>query len=146
MSHKGNNERPGLKFVSSPDRLWLTQTKIAFSGYFPEMKKIIPVVILALFAQAVFGQSRTKTTDTAKNKPAGAASPFRMHYDDLFKKNPDGSTSPVQPLEINGEMVPTSTKLTNGVKYGGLDLLGNSGHDLLVDTLRGVVIIRKFLK
>lgn len=101
-------------------------------------------MIFVCFSVPAFSQSKQNTKDTSKN--IAAPSPFRMHYDDLFRKNPDGSTSPVQPLMINGEMVPTSTKLQNGVKYGGLDLLGNSGHDALVDTLRGVVIVRKFLK
>jgi hypothetical protein len=102
-------------------------------------------MIFSLFAAVVAGQSKKKMKDTIKTTGA-VSSPFRMHYDDLFRKNADGSTSPVQPLMINGEMVPTSTKLINGVKYGGLDLLRNSGHDLLVDTLRGVVIVRKILK
>jgi hypothetical protein len=93
----------------------------------------------------VFGQSKTKTTDTGKNKPVSATA-FKMHYDDLFRHNADGTISPVKILQINGEMVNTDTKIAAGVKYGGINLSAYTGHDMLVDTLRGVVIIRQILK
>ena len=69
-----------------------------------------------------------------------------MHYDDLFKHNADGTISPIRPLEINGEMVGTDTKIATGVKYGGIDLSAYTGHDMLVDTQRSVVIIRQVVK
>ncbi len=69
-----------------------------------------------------------------------------MHYDDLFKHNADGSTSPIRPLEINGEMVGTDTKIVNGLKYGGIVLSAYLDHDMLVDTQRSVVIIRQIIK
>jgi len=105
------------------------------------MKTVLLVAFFALFAVCASAQTKSKT-DTTQPVP----SPFRMHFDDLFQKNPDDSTSPKQQLMINGEMVPTSTKLKNGVKYGGLDIMANSGRDLLVDTARGVVIVRGFVK
>jgi hypothetical protein len=108
------------------------------------MKTILIAAIFTLFAAAASAQA--KTNDTSKTKPAGNPSPFRMHFTQLFRQNADASWSPVQPLMINGEMVPTSTRLKNDNKYGGLDLLGNSNRDLLVDTLRGVVIVHGFVK
>lgn len=107
------------------------------------MKTVLLIAFFVLFAFAAFAQTKSKTDTT---KTGVAPSPFRMHFDDLFKKNPDGSTSPVQQLMINGEMIPTSTKLANGIKYGGLDIMGNTGRDLLVDTLKGVVIVHGFVK
>jgi phosphatidylserine synthase len=110
------------------------------------MKTILLAACFALFAAAASAQTKSKTADTSKTKPAGVPSPFRMHFSQLFRQNADASWSPVQPLMINGEMVPTSTKLVNGIKYGGLDLMGNQGSDLWVDTLRGVVIVHGFVK
>jgi hypothetical protein len=110
------------------------------------MKRILLAISFLLFTAIAFGQARNKSTDTPKTKPAGIKSPFRMHFNQLFRQNADNSYSPVLPLMINGEMIPTSTKLANGVKYGGLDLMANTNRDLLVDTLRGVVIVHGFVK
>jgi hypothetical protein len=112
------------------------------------MKAIILIFFGILFAGVAFSQSRAKVRDTAaKNTPAAIPpTAFRMHYDDLFKRNADNSVSPVQPLQINGEIVNTAMRIGPGIKYGGVDIAAYAGHDMLVDTLRGVVIIRKFLK
>ncbi|HWD90547.1 MAG TPA: hypothetical protein VG367_20620 [Mucilaginibacter sp.] len=110
------------------------------------MKTSLLAAFLALFAITATAQSKNKRTDTSKTNAAGSPSPFRMHFSQLFRQNADASWSPVQPLMINGEMVPTSTKLTNGIKYGGLDLMGNQANDLWVDTLKGVVIVHGFAK
>jgi hypothetical protein len=109
------------------------------------MKNINLTISLCLFAGLAFGQSKTKTTDTAKNA-AVSKTAFKMHYDDLFRHNADGTISPKQILQINGEMVNTDTKIAVGTKYGGVDLSAYTGHDMLVDTLRGVVIIRQVVK
>ena len=69
-----------------------------------------------------------------------------MHYDDIFKHNADGSISPKQILQINGEMVNTDTKIAAGTKYGGIDLSAYTAHDMMVDTSRGVIIIRQVIK
>jgi hypothetical protein len=110
------------------------------------MERITLAMIYMLFAIVAVGQSKQKTTDTAKNSPAPSTTTFRMHFDDIFKRNADNTVSPKLPLEINGEMVNTSTKIVGGVKYGGIDISYYAGHDALVDTLKGVVIIRQFLK
>jgi len=110
------------------------------------MKTIFLAAVFAVAATGACAQSKNKAADTAKSNAATAPGPFRMHFNQLFRQNADASYSPVQPLMINGEMVPTSTRLKNGLKYGGLDLMANSGRDLLVDTLRGVVIVHGFAK
>ncbi|MGZ3890588.1 MAG: hypothetical protein ACXVIY_05435 [Mucilaginibacter sp.] len=110
------------------------------------MKRLTLALICILFAIVAAGQSKKKTTDTAKNTPAPSTTSFRMLFDDIFKRNADNTVSPRLPLEINGEMVGTSTKIVGGAKYGGIDISYYTGHDALVDTLKGVVIIRQFLK
>jgi len=113
----------------------------------PKMKNLIIILLLWLSAFAAAAQSKKdKRVDTADNKPAPTSTMFKMRYDDLFSQNADATWSPKQPLMINGEMVGTDTKLAIGVRYGGIDLLGSSGHDMLVDTARGVVIIRQVVK
>jgi len=109
------------------------------------MKKLILLLALAAFANCAFCQAKPKKPAAVKDTLANSATSFKMHYDDLFKRNADNTISPVQQLMINGEMVPTSTKIANGVTYGGINLMDYTGHDMLVDTARGVVIIRKFL-
>ena len=105
------------------------------------MKKLIPLLALTLSAAGVFGQSKGTVKDTTASPTA-----FKMSYDDLFRHNADNSVSPKQPLMINGELVNTDIKITNGVKYGGVYLSNYAGHDMLVDTAKGLVIIRRFIK
>jgi hypothetical protein len=105
------------------------------------MKKIVLLLALVLCATAVFGQSKGAGKDTT-----ASATAFKMSYDDLFRHNADNSVSPKQPLMINGELVNTDTKITNGVKYGGVYVASFAGHDMIVDTAKGLVIIRRFLK
>lgn len=99
------------------------------------------VLALVLSVTVVFGQSQTRGKDTTVSATA-----FKMSYDDLFRHNADNSVSPKQPVMINGELVNTATRIANGVKYGGVYLANYADHDMLVDTAKGLVIIRKFLK
>lgn len=112
------------------------------------MKKLILILTLFLCVQVASAQSKKdKRIDTTQDKPTPTSpTMFRMHYADLFRQNADASWSPKQPLMINGEMVGTNVKIARGARYGGLDLLGDFGHDAMVDTAKGVVIIRKFVK
>jgi hypothetical protein len=109
------------------------------------MKTTFLAIALCLCTALAFGQSKNKIIDSPKNTSVSKTA-FKMHYDDIFKHNADGTISPKQILQINGEMVNTDTKIAAGAKYGGLDLSAYTGHDMLVDTLRGVVIIRQVLK
>lgn len=112
------------------------------------MKILLFILALFLSIQAASAQSKKdKRIDTTQDKPTPSSpTMFRMHYADLFRQNVDATWSPKQPLMINGEMVGTDVKLVRGARYGGLDLLGDFGHDAMVDTARGVVIIRQFVK
>jgi len=105
------------------------------------------MIALALIAGAAFCQQQRQdnTIDTTKNTPVTSATAFRMHYDDLFKRNVDGSVSPVQIIQINGEILNSGVKIVSGETYGGINISAYAGHDMLVDTAKGVVIIRKFL-
>ncbi|MDB5026240.1 MAG: hypothetical protein JWP78_3995 [Mucilaginibacter sp.] len=107
------------------------------------MKNLILIAALASSVNCAFSQSRPKTTDTAKNQSVTRAVSFRVSYDQVFKRNTDGSFSAIQPVQINGETVGSGLAFFRGTTFGGVDVAAYEGHDLLIDTLKGVVIIRK---
>lgn len=109
------------------------------------MKKLTLVIALALANVWAFSQTKTKNSDTAKNAPVTTTTAFRVNYDYVFKRNTDGSYSPLHPVQINGEMMGSGASFPVGTPFGGVDVGAYAGHDLLIDTVRGVVIIRKFL-
>ncbi|HVW14793.1 MAG TPA: hypothetical protein VHB54_13240 [Mucilaginibacter sp.] len=109
------------------------------------MKPLITAV-LAFCSLVGLGQAKPKPAAATDDTTSIPSTAFRMHFDDLFRHNADNSISPMLPLEIHGEMVNTATKIANGVKYGGIEIMRYTGHDALVDTMRGVVIVHKFLK
>jgi len=109
------------------------------------MKKLILIPVLVLLGSFVFGQTKPKSTDTTKNQSVTRTASFRMRYDQVFKRNTDGSFSALQPVQINGETVGSGLAFTRGTTFGGVDIATYEGHDLLVDTIKGVVIIRKVL-
>ena len=108
------------------------------------MKTLFTLIALTLSVNCAFCQIETKQPDTTGKRPALTPTVFSMHFDQVFKRNMDGSYSPLQPVMINGESMNAGTQLTAGVTFGGMDITAHPGHDLLVDTVKGVVIIRGF--
>ncbi len=108
------------------------------------------IIILAIASNCAFSQAKTKTktTDTAQRAPAAApsATAFRAKFDDLFKRNNDGSFSPVKPVQINGVVMGSDVPFKAGTTFGGVDVGAYEGHDMLIDTVKSVVIIRSFFK
>lgn len=107
------------------------------------MKKLILIAALALSANGAFSQTKAKTTDTAKSPSVTRTASFRVRYDQVFKRNDDGSFSAIQPVQINGETIGSGLPFTRGTTFGGVDVAAHEGHDLLIDTIKSVVIIRK---
>lgn len=110
------------------------------------MKTIILTAVLSFSAIAAFSQTKLSPTDSAKASTVSPSTAFKMRFDQVFKRNTDGSFSPIRPVQINGEEVNTGVTITSGVSYGGVDIPSFEGHYLLVDTIKSVYIIRKFLK
>jgi hypothetical protein len=110
------------------------------------MKTIILIAALSLPAMAAYSQTKPSSADSAKASVVSSSTAFKMRFDQVFKRNTDGSYSPIRPIQINGEAVNTGVFITPGVSYGGVDVAAFQGHYLLVDTIRDVYIIRKFLK
>jgi len=108
------------------------------------MKKLILLTVLIVGTVTAFGQTRTK--DTSKNTPVTTNTAFRVKYDYVFKRNSDGSYTTQYPVQINGDIIGSGTSFQPGTPFGGVDVAAHAGHELLIDTVRRVVIIRKFLK
>ncbi|HTD41913.1 MAG TPA: hypothetical protein VK671_14895 [Mucilaginibacter sp.] len=110
------------------------------------MKKLILIVALSVSAAYAFCQTKKPAPDSAKASAVSSSTAFKMRFDQVFKRNTDGSFSPIMPIQINGEAVGTGVQITSAVSYGGVDVPSFEGHYLLVDTIKRMYIIRKFLK
>lgn len=110
------------------------------------MKKLISVIVLATVTVGAFGQTKTKTNDTSKNTPVTTNTAFRVKYDYVFKRNSDGSYTTLYPVQVNGDIIGSGVSFQAGTPFGGVDVAAHAGHDLLIDTVKRVVIIRQFLK
>ena len=53
--------------------------------------------------------------------PVGASAQQTLNCSD-FKKNPDGSWSPVRPVTLNGVTMGPGVSFNPGVSFGGVDL------------------------
>ena len=71
---------------------------------------------------------------------------FRVKFDDVFKRNTDGSYSTLYPVQINGDIIGSGASFPVGTPFGGVDVGAYAGHDIMIDTVNRVVIIRRFLK
>ena len=107
------------------------------------MKKFILIIALAIAADCAFGQTTKKAIDTAKNDPVPSSTARRVTFDQVFKRNFDGSFSAIRPVQINGENLNSDIPFTRGKTFGGVDLAGYAEHDLLIDTSGRMIIIRK---
>jgi hypothetical protein len=107
------------------------------------MKKLILLTVLIISTADAFGQ--TKTNDTSKNAPVITTTAFRVKYDDVFKRNSDGSYTTLHPVQINGDIIGSGASFPPGTSFGGVDVAAYAGHDILIDTVNKVVIIRRFL-
>lgn len=108
------------------------------------MKKLILLIALAITSIGAFGQA--KTNDTSKNTPGTTNTAFRVKYDYVFKRNPDGSYTAQYPVQINGDIIGSGASFPPGRSFGGIDVAAYAGHDILIDTVNKVIIIRRFLK
>jgi hypothetical protein len=107
------------------------------------MKKFILIIALAIAANCAIGQTTRKAIDTAKNDPVPSSTAHRVTYEQVFKRNTDGSFSAIRPVQINGENIGSDIPFTRGTTFGGVDVAGYADHDLLIDTVGRLVVIRK---
>jgi membrane protein involved in colicin uptake len=112
------------------------------------MKNLFLIIILVIASNCAFGQAKTKAkpTDTAQRAPAATSTAFRAKFDDIFKRNNDGSFSPIKSVQINGVVMGSDVPFNAGTTFGGVDVGAYEGHDMLIDTVKSVVIIRSFVK
>lgn len=104
------------------------------------------MIVLVVTTLGALGQIKTKTKDTTKNTPVTTNTAFRVRYDYVFKRNTDGSYTTLYPVQVNGDIIGSGASFPPGTSFGGIDVAAYAGHYLLIDTVKRVVIIRKFLK
>ena len=109
------------------------------------MKKLLLSIALIMSASFAFCQTKTDSPKTSVSNVSNTA--FRVKFDDLFISNPNGSVTPKYRTQVGGvTMGPGGVAFQSGVSMGGLDIAANKGHDMLIDTVKGIVIIRGIFK
>lgn len=103
------------------------------------MKKIVLTSLVALIGYLGYGQSKI---DSAQKATQQSKTAFRVSFETVFKTNTDGSISPKYQTQVGGVIMGPGVAMNNGVSMGGFDVQMYRGHDLSIDTLKGVVIIR----
>jgi hypothetical protein len=113
------------------------------------MKKMILALTLAAAANCAFGQTKQDKDPknvTGNQLPAIPHSPMVAKFNQIFKTNDNGSISPIYITQVGGVTMNPGVAFTPGVSMGGLDIASYKGHDLLVDTAKGVVILKGIYK
>jgi hypothetical protein len=109
------------------------------------MKKLTLLIVITLFANLAFSQTKTDSTLKLSSNTNNTA--FRVKFEEVFINNGNGSFTPKYRTQIGGvTMGPGGVAFGQGVSFGGVDIASYKGHDLLIDTLKGVVIIRNIFK
>jgi len=110
------------------------------------IKKIMKKLLLAtLFSFAVsLGFAQTNDIQAKKDtlQLKNERSIIRARFDQIFKENENGSFTPIYTTNVNGTIMTPGVSFSPGVSFGGLDLSTLKGHDLAIDTVKGVVIIK----
>lgn len=106
------------------------------------MKKLFLAILFSLaiswgFAQTNKAQAKKDTLNLKNERPV-----IRAHFDQIFKENENGSFTPIYTTNVNGTIMTPGVSFSPGVSFGGLDLSTLKGHDLAIDTVKGVVIIK----
>jgi hypothetical protein len=109
------------------------------------MKKLVLIVFISILTGRGFCQSNLKTADSANRTAAVPASSYKVSFDYIFKRNFDGSFSPNFTVQVNGETMGAGVPFYRGTSFGGINVGAYEGHSLMIDTIKNVVLIRKFL-
>jgi hypothetical protein len=113
------------------------------------MKKIILALALAATVNCAFSQAKTDkdSKEASFNQlPAIPRGPMVAKFDQIFKTNDNGSISPIYVVQVGGVTMSPGVSFTPGVSMGGVDIASYKGHDLLVDTAKGVIVLKGILK
>ena len=71
---------------------------------------------------------------------------MRVPYDQVFQSNSNGSVSPRCSVHINGVTMSPGVSFTQGVAFGGLDVVAIRGHDLDIEQQGDVVVIKGYFQ
>lgn len=69
---------------------------------------------------------------------------MRYQFDQLFQQNPNGSLTPIRPVNINGITFGPGVSFGPGVIFGGVNIFDFLNAAIEADEVSGTLIIRGF--
>lgn len=108
------------------------------------MKKLFFALVLTVAVNSAFSQTKVNknSSDSLTRQSIAPRQPMIAQFDQIFKTNVDGSISPRYVVQVGGVTMSPGVAFGQGVSMGGVDIAAYKGHDLLVDTAKGVVILK----
>lgn len=68
----------------------------------------------------------------------------RYKFSEIFKKNFDGSLSPIKTISVNGIVFGQGISFSNGVSFGGVNFFLYQNNDIAAEEENGILQIRGF--
>ena len=110
------------------------------------MKKVLLMLILVLLSGSVFCQvkpaKKTKKRDTIKVVDVAERKLLTVKFSTIFKEEPNGDYTALYPVKINFYTIDKGGSFPAGGSIGGVTFESIKGHNLLIDTVKGVVIYK----
>ena len=69
---------------------------------------------------------------------------MRYKFEEVFKKNSDGSLTPKRTIHVNGITFGYGITFNKGVAFGGIDFFNFENKDIEADEINGVININGF--
>ena len=118
------------------------------------MRKFILFYLLVLLPSLAFCQSKPVLTKAAKKARRDSIRAekqdfrvvFRIKFDKVFKIADNGEVVALYPVKLNTYMLQQNAVFPENELLGGISLNNIRGRDLLIDTVKGVVIYKGFFK
>jgi len=69
---------------------------------------------------------------------------MRYRFNQIFRQNPNGSLSPLQPVNINGITFGPGVSVGPGVFFGGINIFDFLNNAIEADEINGIFVVRGF--
>jgi hypothetical protein len=110
------------------------------------MKKIMCLLLLAVMPAVVFCQTKpdkkAKKRDTIKIADVAERKLLVVKFYSIFTEEPNGDITAKYPIKIGYYTIDKGAGFPIGGSINGITLSNIKGRDLLVDTVKGVVIYK----
>jgi hypothetical protein len=110
------------------------------------MKKLIFALLLVMFSGLAFSQEKpakkSKKRDTTQTREKVERKLFAVKFYTIFKEEPNGDITALYPVKIGYYTIDKGGSFPVGGSINGVSLDDIKGHELLIDTVKGVVIYK----